>query len=65
MSPTILVRKADQKVRLVGGASGGPRIITGTAQVNIILFALFDTLLILLTLYLIFNNSSINIHRYC
>lgn len=34
MSPTILVRKADHKVRLIGGASGGPRIITGTAQVG-------------------------------
>lgn len=33
MSPTILVRKADKKVRLIGGASGGPRIITATAQV--------------------------------
>ena len=30
MSPTIVVK--DGKVRLVGGAAGGPRIITATTQ---------------------------------
>lgn len=33
MSPTIVVRNSNNRVRLVGGASGGPRIITSTAQV--------------------------------
>lgn len=33
MSPTLLVRQSDSRVRLIGGASGGPRIITATAQV--------------------------------
>jgi gamma-glutamyltranspeptidase len=33
MSPTIVTRTSSGKVRVVGGASGGPRIITATAQV--------------------------------
>lgn len=33
MSPTIVIRKSNNRVRLVGGASGGPRIITSTVQV--------------------------------
>ena len=33
MSPSILVEKSSGKVLIVGGASGGPRIITSTAQV--------------------------------
>jgi gamma-glutamyltranspeptidase len=34
MSPTIAIRNSNNLVRIIGGASGGPRIITGTAQVN-------------------------------
>ena len=34
MSPTIVIRKSNNRVRLVGGASGGPRIITSTVQVG-------------------------------
>ena len=33
MSPSILVEKSSGKVMIVGGASGGPRIITATAQI--------------------------------
>ncbi|CAE7343544.1 GGT1 [Symbiodinium microadriaticum] len=33
MSPTIVTRTNSEKVRVVGGASGGPRIITATVQV--------------------------------
>ncbi|NNE08639.1 MAG: gamma-glutamyltransferase [Gemmatimonadetes bacterium] len=38
MSPTIVVR--DDKVRIIAGASGGPRIISGTTQavLNVLLF---------------------------
>lgn len=34
MSPTVVVRTTNGRVRLVGGASGGPRIITSTVQVR-------------------------------
>ena len=34
MSPTIVTRTASERVRVVGGASGGPRIITATVQVD-------------------------------
>lgn len=33
MSPSILIDSSSGKVKLIGGASGGPRIITATAQV--------------------------------
>lgn len=44
MSPSILTG-ADGRVRLVGGASGGPRIITATAQVILNWFEFGESLL--------------------